>query len=198
MRVASVRVLTSTPPVDLSKKAASELAADTDGAATRTSAKPRAKPLNLKGLEDDADFLRRLEDAEARDSSRALSARSFTAECFSPSASLQCPQSVPPIGVLPLTVTVATESGRRRTVGTAADTPTPVERPASARMRSTPRPSPKPSTPRAPRAVRTPQSGVNEPAVGAIGFQGFNSALETPQKSARPKSARGKGKDSRC
>ena len=55
------------------------------------------------------------------DSSSAFSTP-FTAECFSPRHPCR-PAAAPPIGVFPLTVTAATESGRRRTVGTAAHTP---------------------------------------------------------------------------
>ena len=164
-----------------------------------TTAKPRAKPLNLVHVEqcgsDADDFLSRLEDAEARDTARSLA--SHRSECPSPPPR---PASVPPV-VLPATSTTGkSDSNSSRYSGKLdsnssgdsvsssrrlrlPDAPATAERPVgSARARHTPRPSPHPSTPRAPRAVRTPKGTGGEPAVPIIGFQGFDISMLSHRK----------------
>ena len=182
-----VRLVTSTPADVGGKHGPSLTEAGTGPDSQRPRA--RAKPLELSGLDGSGgDFLSRLEEAEERDTYRLtersnLSFRSF-ADCTSPPESPQAGAStpaVPPIEVLPLTVTVMSDSGRRK------EGLITVERSASARTRSTPRPSPHPSTPRAPRAERTPNTG-SQRSTAAVGFQGFGS----PRPAPTPRSSRKK------
>lgn len=123
-----------------------------------TAVKPRAKGLAQHDGGTKLDFLSLLEDAERRDTERALSARGSPHHdhAGSPRRNAQ-----PPLAALP--ISGLRPSPRGDSFATAT---------ASARARGTPRPSPKPTTPRAPRAQRNGSERQHEmPA--AIGFAGF-------------------------
>ena len=130
---------------------------------------PRAKPLYELVERGEPDFLSKLEQAERRDTER-LSHRSLPAEeCSSPPASRR---PTPPPLDLPTVEAKASSSVKgsaRSSITLELQTAT-----SSARgPRSTPRPSPHPtSTPRAPRAVRTPK-GEQDSLVQ--GYPTFNS-----------------------
>jgi len=115
----------------------------------------RSKPLSLNLISvNNSDFLSRLEDAEARDTERSLTQSRPVSPVRSPAV------PVPPIPVPP--VAPLSKSSSRCTPH--------VERPGSARMRSTPRPSPHPSTPRAPRATRMPKCDSPMEGLVAVSF----------------------------
>ena len=115
--------------------------------AQATSARSRAKPLDLDSVDDN--FLARLEAAEARDSAREISNRS---NCQSPPASRRAPP------LLALEKPLLDKASPRRSARRPSAIPLPLNMdpestadrgPTSARVRNTPRPSPHPTpTPR--------------------------------------------------
>ena len=163
-----------TTPAAPSARSGSIVAKGLASATTTSGPRPQPKPLlNLDQL-NDTDFLTRLEDAEARDSSRRSGA------CSPLSSRRKAAHHA--LSVLPLKLASDLQpSAMPAALG--QHEPPGAALPSSARRRMTPRSSPLPTpTPRAPRAVRTPTpkpADLIKPA-----FSGFDAAA-TPRDPAQ-------------